>query len=60
MTRSKIAIVATLATFLAVPAFATDQDTAAVTINSGQHIRSGRRSPVARAAGVRCISFWSL
>jgi hypothetical protein len=38
MTKSKIAIVATLATLVAAPAFAMDQDTAAVTINSGRYL----------------------
>jgi hypothetical protein len=38
MTTSKIAIVAALATLVAAPAFAMDQDTAAVTINSGRYL----------------------
>jgi hypothetical protein len=38
MTTSKIAIIATLATLVAAPAFAMDQDTAAVTINSGRYL----------------------
>jgi hypothetical protein len=37
-TKSKIVIVATLATLVAAPAFAMDQDTAAVTINSGRYL----------------------
>lgn len=37
MTKSKI-ILATLATLVAAPAFAMDQDTAAVTINSGRYL----------------------
>jgi hypothetical protein len=38
MTKRNIAIVATLATLVAAPAFAMDQDTAAVTINSGRYL----------------------
>ncbi len=38
MTNSKIAVLATLATLVAAPAFAMDQDTAAVTINSGRYL----------------------
>ena len=38
MTNRKIAIAATLATLVAAPAFAMDQDTAAVTINSGRYL----------------------
>jgi hypothetical protein len=38
MTRIKIAIIATLAALAAAPAFAMDQDTAAVTINSGRYL----------------------
>ncbi len=38
MTKSKIAIVAILATLTGAPAFAMDQDTAAVTINSGRYL----------------------
>jgi hypothetical protein len=36
-TNSKIALIATLATLVAAPAFALDQDTAATTINSGRY-----------------------
>jgi hypothetical protein len=35
---SKIAVIATLATLVAAPAFALDQDTAAVTVNSGRYL----------------------
>jgi hypothetical protein len=38
MTNRKIAIAATLATLVAAPAFAMDQDTAAATINSGRYL----------------------
>ncbi len=38
MTKSKLAVVATLAALGAAPAFAMDQDTAAVTINSGRYL----------------------
>jgi hypothetical protein len=38
MTKSKIAIVAALAALGAAPAFAMDQDTAAVTVNSGRYL----------------------
>jgi hypothetical protein len=38
MTTRKIAIVATLAALVAAPAFAMDQDTAAVTVNSGRYL----------------------
>lgn len=38
MTKSKIAIIATLGTLVGAPAFAMDQDTAAVTINSGRYL----------------------
>ena len=37
-TKSKIVLVAALANLLAVPAFAIDQDTAAVTVNSGRYL----------------------
>jgi len=37
-TKSKIAVLATLATLVAAPAFAMDQDTAAVTVNSGRYL----------------------
>jgi hypothetical protein len=36
-TTRNIAVIATLATLIAAPAFALDQDTAAVTINSGRY-----------------------
>ena len=36
-TNRKIALIATLATLVAAPAFALDQDTAATTINSGRY-----------------------
>jgi hypothetical protein len=38
MTKRNITILATLATLVAAPAFAMDQDTAAVTINSGRYL----------------------
>ena len=37
-TKSKIVVLATLATLVAAPAFAMDQDTAAVTVNSGRYL----------------------
>lgn len=37
-TNRKIALIATLATLVAGPAFALDQDTAATTINSGRYV----------------------
>jgi hypothetical protein len=36
-TNRKIAVLATLATLIAAPAFALDQDTAAATVNSGRY-----------------------
>ena len=36
-TKSKIAAIATLATLIAAPAFALDEDTAAATVNSGRY-----------------------
>jgi hypothetical protein len=57
MTKSKIALVATLASLVAAPAFAMDQDTAAVTINSGRYLPelnlSGVRVPPNAFASVR-------
>ena len=48
-TKCKIALIATLATLVAAPAFAMDQDTASVTINSGRYLPelnlSGARVP---------------
>ena len=38
MTNRKLALVAILGTLVATPAFAMDQDTAAVTINSGRYL----------------------
>jgi hypothetical protein len=38
MTKSKIAFVAAIATLVAAPAFAMDEDTAAATINSGRYL----------------------
>jgi hypothetical protein len=38
MTKRKIAIAAAFATLVVAPAFAMDQDTAAVTINSGRYL----------------------
>lgn len=38
MSTRNIAVIATLATLIAAPAFALDQDTAAVTINSGRYV----------------------
>jgi hypothetical protein len=37
-TKSKIVVLAALATLVAAPAFAMDQDTAAVTVNSGRYL----------------------
>ena len=37
-TKSKIAALAALATLIAAPAFALDQDTAAATVNSGRYL----------------------
>ncbi len=48
-TNRKLAVIATLATLVAAPAFAMDQDTAAVTINSGRYLPelnlSAKRAP---------------
>ncbi len=44
----KIALIATLATLVAGPAFALDQDTAATTINSGRYL--GQQVSVASGA----------
>ena len=46
-TNSKLVVIATLATLVAAPAFAMDQDTAAVTINSGRYL------PELNLSGVR-------
>jgi hypothetical protein len=37
-TKSRIVVLAALATLIAAPAFAMDQDTAAVTVNSGRYL----------------------
>jgi hypothetical protein len=37
-TNRKIALIATLATLVAAPAFALDQDSAATTVNSGRYV----------------------
>jgi hypothetical protein len=54
-TNRKLAVIATLATLVAAPAFAMDQDTAAVTINSGRYLPalnlSGARAHVRAPAG---------
>ena len=47
-TTRNIAVVATLATLIAAPAFALDQDTAATTIDSGRYV--GQEINVASAA----------
>jgi hypothetical protein len=46
-TKTKIVVIATLATLVAAPALAMDQDTAAVTINSGRYL------PELNLSGVR-------
>jgi hypothetical protein len=56
-TKSKIVVLATLATLLAAPAVALDQDTAAVTVNSGRYLPelnlSGVRVPANTFASAR-------
>ena len=68
-TKSKIVVLATLATLVAAPAFAIDQDTAAVTINSGRYLPelnlSGVRMPAnafasARPGGVHVNRFQAI
>ena len=56
-TKSNIAVLATLAALVAAPAFAMDQDTAAVTINSGRYLPelnlSGIRAPAGAFASAQ-------
>jgi hypothetical protein len=56
-TRTTFVAFATLATLVAAPAFAMDQDTASVTINSGRYLpglnRSGVRAPAGAFASAR-------
>jgi hypothetical protein len=49
-TTRNIAVIATLATLIAAPAFALDQDTAAVTVNSGRYIGQQVNVPSAYAS----------
>jgi hypothetical protein len=49
-TNRKIALIATLATLVAAPAFALDQDTAAATVNSGRYIGQQVNVPSAHAS----------
>jgi hypothetical protein len=50
-TKSNIAVLATLTALVAAPAFAMDQDTAAVTINSGRYLPELNLSGVRAPAG---------
>ena len=56
-TNTKLIVIATLATLVAAPAFAIDQDTAAVTINSGRWLPelnlSGARAPAGAFASAQ-------
>jgi hypothetical protein len=56
-TNSKIVVLATLTTLLAAPAVALDQDTAAVTVNSGRYLPelnlTGVRMPANAFASAR-------
>jgi hypothetical protein len=52
-TTRNIAVVATLATLIAAPAFALDQDTAAVTVNSGRYIGQQVKVPSGAYASAR-------
>ena len=49
-TNRKIALIATLATLVAAPAFALDQDTAAATVNSGRYVGQQVNVPSAYAS----------
>ncbi len=46
MTKSKIAVLATLATLVAAPAFAGDQNTATELLDSGRYVPQAQLSPV--------------
>lgn len=68
-TNSKLVVIATLVTLVAAPAFALDQDTAAVTVNSGRYLPelnlSGVRAPAnafasARPGGVHVNRFQAI
>jgi hypothetical protein len=50
-TKSNLVVLATLATLVAAPAFAMDQDTASVTINSGRYLPELNLSGVRAPAG---------
>ena len=50
-TNRKLAVIATLATLVAAPAFSMDQDTASVTINSGRYLPELNLSGVRAPAG---------
>jgi hypothetical protein len=52
-TNRKIALIATLATLVAGPAFALDQDTAAATINSGRTVGQQTSLPSGAYASAR-------
>jgi hypothetical protein len=53
MSTRNIAVIATLATLIAAPAFALDQDTAAVTVNSGRTIGQQVNVPSGAYASAR-------
>jgi hypothetical protein len=52
-TNRKIALIATLATLVAAPAFALDQDTAAATVNSGRYLGQQVNVPSGAYASAR-------
>jgi len=52
-TKSKIAAIATLATLIAAPAFALDEDTAAATVNSGRYFGQQANVPSGAYASAR-------
>ena len=52
-TKSKIAAIATLATLIAAPAFALDEETAAATVNSGRYVGQQVNVPSGAYASVR-------
>jgi hypothetical protein len=52
-TKSKIAAIATLATLIAAPAFALDEETAAATVNSGRYIGEQANVPSGAYASAR-------
>jgi hypothetical protein len=52
-TNRKIAVIATLATLIAAPAFALDEDTAAATVNSGRYFGQQANVPSGAYASAR-------